>query len=128
MSPNLAHAKYRRVAAAVTLWRAGTAPNLLFSGGETGKGIEAQGMAALAEQSGVPAPAIATEERAMNTVENIRYSRPILAARGWQSVILVSDAFHLYRSTQIATCQRVPIVGRDPQTKRVRLFSTPNIA
>ena len=101
-----------RTATAVALWRNGISPHLIFTGGDTGRGIESRMMAGLAIQSGVPASAIVTEERAHDTVENIRYSRPILAEHGWSRVVLVSDGYHLYRAGLMAECQGVALVGR----------------
>jgi len=69
---------------AADLFHAGFAPWILFSGArgrmtEDWPETEAEAMARVARQRGVPAEAILIEKRATNTGENIRYSRELLA-------------------------------------------------
>lgn len=77
-----------RVAAhAADLFHAGLAPWLLFSGArgrmtQDWPETEADSMARVARDLGVPDDAILIENRATNTGENIRFSRELLAARG----------------------------------------------
>lgn len=101
-----------RVEAALTLWRQGLAPYLIMSGGvdETGAS-EARFMYEVARQEGVPPNQIALEELSTNTIENLRNSKSLMQNRGWQSAILVSDAFHLYRARQQAKDLGLDVVG-----------------
>ncbi|MHB2016208.1 MAG: YdcF family protein [Candidatus Xenobia bacterium] len=96
--PRLMHA---RVAHAVTLYRAGAAPDVIVSG--------AWGEAEMAQQqaiqAGLPELHVHLETRARNTWENIERSRAIMAAHGWQTCLIVSDGFHLHRCLHMATCQ-----------------------
>lgn len=77
-----------RVAAhAADLFHAGLAPWLLFSGArgrmtQDWPETEADSMARVARDLGVPDDAILIENRATNTGENIRFSHELLAARG----------------------------------------------
>jgi uncharacterized SAM-binding protein YcdF (DUF218 family) len=48
---------------------------------------------------GVPKAAILYEDRSHSTEENAAYSAAIMREHGWQSAILVTDGFHLLRST-----------------------------
>jgi len=93
-----------RVKQAVDLYRAGYAPQLVFSSGYVFSFQEAEVMKALAVANGVPADAIVLEKRAANTHENVRFVRDILARRGWDEILLVSSPYHMRRA--IATWRR----------------------
>lgn len=72
---------------AAELFHRGFAPWILFSGArgrmtEHWTGTEAEEMARVARELGVPASAILVENRATNTGENIRFSKELLAERG----------------------------------------------
>ena len=108
-----------RTSAAVDLWRMGYASNLILTGGESGKGIEARSMAIVAGQAGVPASQVVLEEQAHNTVENLRYSKKLMAERNWQSVILVSEPYHLYRARQQAADLGLEVRGWWPATSGI---------
>lgn len=84
----------RRVDGAVALWRAGRASRLVVSGaGEAAAGV------ARALAAGLPADALAAEDRARNTLENLRYSSALLdGAPFW----IVSDDWHLPRALLLA--------------------------
>lgn len=90
----------RRVEQAVALWQRGSADYLLCTGGR--EAWEATTQAADCIEAltarGVPLDAILSEAVSLSTEENALYSLPLLNSRGWQSVILVSDANHLLRS------------------------------
>lgn len=95
-------AMQEQVALAATLYCAGLAPALLFTGGAVhNEHVEAQVMAGLAVQEGVPAAAIATETQSRDTVENARYCRQIMQARGWRSAIVVTTPYHARRASRI---------------------------
>lgn len=90
-----------RVAAAAELYHSGRADRLIMSGGDDGDGSnEAVEMKKLAVTMGVPADKIATEERSESTLENLRFSRPLM--QGATRITLVSSAFHLKRAAWIA--------------------------
>lgn len=97
-SPALA----RRVAHAVGLARAGRVGNLLMSGGPVGHPIpEAVVMRDLAVADGVAPDSVHVEDRSLNTITNARFTVPILAARGWSRVAVVTDSYHLARALYI---------------------------
>jgi len=87
----------RRVDKAVELYKAGLAPNMIFTGANTGAGCEAEVMKERAVKLGVPADKIFTETRATDTITNSRYSVEIMKQHGWKSVILVSNPYHVHR-------------------------------
>ena len=98
-SPPLA----RRVRRGVALVKAGAAPILLLTGGHSPGGwpgvpSEAEVMADLARESGLPAEAILLEPEARSTWENALFSHRLMAARGLASALLVTDRLHLWRA------------------------------
>ncbi len=90
----------RRIQQAATLHARGLASHVICSGG-TGAGrsrSEAAVCAEVLQRQGVPASAILLEERSRSTEENALYSMALIADRGWQRVIVVSDGYHLLRA------------------------------
>jgi uncharacterized SAM-binding protein YcdF (DUF218 family) len=90
----------RRAEHAAALYRQGFAPYVLCSGGlGASPPTEAEAACGLAEQLGVPASAIVLETQAHSTEENALYTAAIARARGWSSLLIVSDGYHLLRAT-----------------------------
>jgi uncharacterized SAM-binding protein YcdF (DUF218 family) len=92
-----------RVDVGVQLWRAGRVPLLLLSGGvdrEDGR-IEAEVMATHALRTGY-AGIVLKESISSSTRENLAMSWPLLEAAGVRRVIVVSDAYHLWRVERLA--------------------------
>jgi len=87
----------RRVVKVVELYRQGLAPEIIFTGSDTGGGCEAEVMKEEAVRMGVPAERIFVETRAVDTITNARYSVEIMKEHGWKSAILVSNPYHLHR-------------------------------
>jgi uncharacterized SAM-binding protein YcdF (DUF218 family) len=100
----------RRVAHAAALYGAGRLGMLLMTGGRPRRGItEAEVMRRLAEETGVPAAVIVTEDRSRDTLENALRCRAVIARRGWRSVLVISDAYHLPRA--MFTFHRLGVVA-----------------
>ncbi|ELK2037591.1 TPA: YdcF family protein [Vibrio vulnificus] len=86
---------------AVSLYKQGYAPYILFSGGEGRftEGLfeksEAETFAELAKASGVPEEAILLETKSSNSGENVRFSEQLLIDKGlvFESFILVQKPF-----------------------------------
>lgn len=89
----------RRIDRGVELWRAGLAPVLVPTGG-LGRNppSEAEAMARVALERGVPADAIVLEARATSTVESAQYIRALAERHGWHGIILVSEPYHVTRA------------------------------
>lgn len=85
---------------AARLFHAGKAPLLLLVGGPTEDGVQTEAglMALLLRDLGVPAQAMATEDRSLNTRANARYAAQWLAQRRVERVILVTSALHMARA------------------------------
>ena len=89
----------RRTRAAVELWRAGVAPQVVFTGGVgVSSTSEAAGAARFARELGLPAGVIVLEERSHSTEENARFAAEAI---GEARVLVVTDAYHGFR------CRRV---------------------
>ena len=90
----------RRAQHAAALYRRGLAPYIICSGGV---GINPPAEAVVAcrrvAELGVPQSAFILEDQSHNTEENAAYTARIMRVRGWQSAILDTDDFHLYRAT-----------------------------
>ena len=59
-------------------------------------------MSTVLRADGVPTSAITLEEHALNTMQNIQYSRAIMRANNWHTVILVTEPNHIKRAALIA--------------------------
>ena len=87
-----------RVKQALDLHHAGLAPSLLFSSGFVFAFREAEVMRELAIANGVSPSALILETKAVNTYENVIFSRDMARARGWRRVLLVSSPYHMRRA------------------------------
>lgn len=90
---------------AAELFRKGLAPWILFSGArgrmtQDWPETEAEAMARVAREQGVPEKAILIENRATNTGENIRFSRAMIddAGLGFSTAIVVQKPYMERRS------------------------------
>jgi uncharacterized SAM-binding protein YcdF (DUF218 family) len=84
---------------AVALYKKGLAKKIICTGGVGDvPPAEARAAAALAQKHGVPARDLVLEDKSTSTWENAIYTKRICHARGWESVILVSDGYHLWRA------------------------------
>jgi uncharacterized SAM-binding protein YcdF (DUF218 family) len=89
----------RRTRHAVALFQQGLARQVICSGGlGTYPPTEAEAACGLAESLKVPAAAIWIENQAHSTEENALYTASLMRAHGWQTAILVTDGYHLYRA------------------------------
>ena len=106
-----------RVDHAVSLWKRGLAPTLILTGG-TGVGdttSEAAVARKYAMSLGVPDRAIVVEVKGRTTSESMRAVARIMDDREKESVILVSDPFHMLRLSILARR-----FGLEPHTSPTR--------
>ena len=90
----------RRAQHAATLYHQGFAPYIVCSGGlGPNPPTEAEVACGLLEQAGVPRAGLILETQAHSTEENALYTASIARARGWSSLLVVSDGYHLLRAT-----------------------------
>jgi uncharacterized SAM-binding protein YcdF (DUF218 family) len=90
-----------RLARAVELYRAKYAPVLILSSGYVYSFQEADVMRAMAIDQGVPDSAIMLEQRATNTLQNVKFVDDILRDRRWTSILLVSSPYHMRRAVLV---------------------------
>jgi uncharacterized SAM-binding protein YcdF (DUF218 family) len=102
-------ATVRRAQRAAELWKAGYAPMLICSGGyPTWSGIsEADGCADVLRASGVPKEAILLEAISRSTEENALYSHGIMQTHGWKTALVVTDGYHILRTTWIFSVEGI---------------------
>lgn len=93
----------RRTLHAVKLWQQGLAPVIICTGGKPGNRTraEADACAELLQAVGVPAEAILIDDQSRSTEENALYTKAIMDEQGWQSAIIVSDVYHLFRANHL---------------------------
>ena len=89
----------RRIDRGVELWQAGAAPVLVPTGG-VGRypPSEAEAMARAARGAGVATDALVLESRATSTLTSAMHVATLARERGWRSVIVVSEPYHLLRA------------------------------
>lgn len=93
----------RRARHAAALWKAGKVRGIVLSGGErTYPPSEAEVMAQVCRDAGVPDAVLFLERAARTTEDNMRLARPILMALGAQEVIVVTDRYHAARARLVA--------------------------
>jgi uncharacterized SAM-binding protein YcdF (DUF218 family) len=99
-SPQLA----ARLDHAAALWPQGRAGLVVVTGGKRAgdRFTEAEASAAYLEEHGVPASAIVLEDQGRSSFESLRGAASLLAARGLDSVLIVTDPYHALRSRLIA--------------------------
>jgi uncharacterized SAM-binding protein YcdF (DUF218 family) len=91
-----------RVLESVREYRKGVAAHIIMSGGAAhNRFTEAESMKRLAVSQGVPADAVLVDERAQNTLQNIRNSSQIMAAHDWHSAEVISNPSHIPRAALI---------------------------
>lgn len=86
-----------RIKAGVELWKAGKVKELVM----TGKAQSAD-MRKYAISLGVPSSVILSENHSTDTYENYQYSDPLLTETHANSLIIVSNAYHLQRARWMA--------------------------
>ena len=93
-----------RFLSGVALFKAGRAPRLLFTGGQSPyqRGVAPEGELYLqdAEVFGVPASAMASTPTVVNTADEARAVRALLPGRD-RRILLVTSAFHMRRAQRL---------------------------
>lgn len=94
-----------RILQAARIYKAGKTAHILVSGGnlpwQTAVAPEAELVAGLLVELGVPRAAIVLDPRSRNTYENAVDSAAIMQERGWKTALLVTSGAHMPRSMAI---------------------------
>ena len=81
----------------------------VVSGGKGGNEpfSEAEGMHRYLESKGIDPDRILTEDRSLNTVQNLQFSRAVMTPEMSEigTIVLVTNDFHLFRASHIAAAQ-----------------------
>jgi vancomycin permeability regulator SanA len=87
-----------RLDEAVTLYRQGEFKIVIVSGGPGDEGFdEATVMRAYMIKHGVPAAAVIADSHGVNTMATARNTAALMRARGWKTVLAVSQYYHMPR-------------------------------
>ncbi len=101
-----------RIDRAAALYFAGRAPNILVTGGAyEGRVSEAQGMAKVLRQKGVPDKAIILEKESRNTYENALFAQRTLKDHPYQRLLVVTSALHMPRALASFQQLKMPAVA-----------------
>lgn len=90
---------------AIRLYDEGVYSHVIVTGGldaPTAKLSEAEGGRDYLIAHGVPAEAIAMDTTSVDTYENLRNARSIMAERGWSSAVVVTHRYHGSRAADMA--------------------------
>lgn len=106
---------------AIDLYLDGTAPRLITTGGHgpDPRFTEAGVGADYAERRGVPAASILTEETGGSTWESLVEVARLVEQEGIDTIILVSDPFHLARAREMAHALRLNAVTSPTPYSRI---------
>jgi Uncharacterized conserved protein len=88
----------------VRLYRQGLAPSIIVSGarGADEEVAEAFAMRDYLIREGVPGERILTEDGSFNTYQNLANSQAVMAAYGYRTALIVSNASHIRRTLVLA--------------------------
>lgn len=115
----------RRLRRAAALYRADPRRRILLVGGRTGGRVsEAERGREWLIELGIPASRLAIEDQSLNTLDNLRNARQLLADLRERPFVLVSSRYHLARSQALARglglqpvlCAAEERLRRDPWT------------
>ena len=110
----------RRIRHAITLYQRGLSPYLLCTGGYANRWrtkSEALSCKEYLLQLDIPESAILMEEVSRSTEENAIFTRTLMRAHGWQSAIISSDNYHVFRARRLFTNEGL-MVYTSPATEQ----------
>jgi len=94
----------RRVSHAADLWRAGYAPIVICTGGKPANRTRSEADTCaelLIKEQGLPESAVIQEDQSRSTEENAMFTHILMQEHGWQSVIISSDSYHVFRARRL---------------------------
>ena len=103
-----------RINHGITLYRSNRVGKLIFTGGtpKSGYMTEAEVARRYARGHGVPNKDILLETTSRDTQQNLENTKTLMYNNGLESVVIISDPYHLARAAAVADC-----VGLDYQTE-----------
>jgi uncharacterized SAM-binding protein YcdF (DUF218 family) len=115
-----------RIRHGISLYNAGYAPKLIFTGGfGDGQTHSESGVGrAIAIRQGVPARDVLVEETSRTTQQNLFEARAVMRRHGLDSAIVVSDPLHMRRAMMMADDLGLAAVSSPTRTSRYRSLTT----
>lgn len=119
-----------RLDRALELYDMGYAPNIIVSGGQGADEpiSEAESMRRYLISKGIPAEAVIPEARSVNTQQNMEFSREIMTARGYDTALIVTSDYHLWRALQLAQRAGITASGAGSRNSSTLFFTLKNLA
>lgn len=99
----------------LALFRANRAPLIILSGGDG----EAEAMARLLHQHGIPASSLIDEGLSRNTYENALYSAALLRRNRLQRILLVTSPIHMRRAAACFNRQGLIVIPAPAPTRQI---------
>jgi uncharacterized SAM-binding protein YcdF (DUF218 family) len=93
-----------RLDKAIELYHQGYARYFIVSGARGADEIDSEAavMRNYLMRQGIPEHIIILEDRSFTTMQNLTFSHQIMQQQGWQTALIVTNPFHIYRSLVIA--------------------------
>lgn len=115
-----------RIRHGISLYNAGLAPKLLFTGGIGHGQIHSEGSVgrSYAIQRGISATDILVEETSRTTHQNLFEARTVMRQHGIESAIIVSDPLHMKRAMLMANDLGIVAASSPTPTSRYRSLKT----
>lgn len=100
---------YQRMLRAYRLYKQGFADKIIICGGVVIKGMPsfAETIKDFLVEIGINEECLITENRSLNTYEDIKYAKPILRELNIKNSLLVTSSYHMYRS--LAICKKLDV-------------------
>ena len=124
-SPNLK----LRLDLALKLYEEGYAGNIITTGAQgTDEPMpEAEMMKAYLVANGVPEEAVFCDANSYNTIENITNAKTIMDVEGFQTAIVVTGDYHLWRTLSICDDLGIPATGAGAESPDTPLWNVRNV-
>lgn len=116
-------ALWRRSLVGAQAFNEGLASHVICTGGvsERQTRSEADGCREVLLSAGVPAEAIILEETSRSTEQNAINAKTIMAERGWQTAVIVTDSYHMLRAGWIFGGEGIDYTRYPVPRNRVRV-------
>lgn len=119
-----------RLDRAIELFGEGYAPVIIVSGGQGADEVisEAEAMRNYLIQRGIPESVIITEAQSTTTRENMAYSKAIMDENGYESALIVTSDYHLWRAMQLADRAGISVSCAGARNSSNIFFTVKNLA
>ncbi len=114
----------RRSSHAAELWHQGVAPSIICTGGRTNSASRSEASACqeVLQSHDIPSAAIVLEDDSRSTEENAINSQAIMDSNGWETAVLVSDSYHVFRANWIFELEGLTVYTSPVPARQVSIF------